>query len=42
MRLPGIEPGAQAWEARMLPLHYKRSPARTATPFINYLYTTVK
>ncbi len=22
MRLPGVEPGAQAWEACMLPLHY--------------------
>ena len=22
MRQPGIEPGAQAWEACMLPLHY--------------------
>ena len=21
MRLPGVEPGAQAWEACMLPLH---------------------
>ena len=25
MRLPGVEPGAQAWEACMLPLHYRRS-----------------
>ena len=24
-RLPGVEPGAQAWEACMLPLHYRRS-----------------
>ncbi len=24
MRRPGIEPGAQAWEAYMLPLHYLR------------------
>jgi hypothetical protein len=24
MRPPGVEPGAQAWEARMLPLHYGR------------------
>ena len=24
MRPPGIEPGAQAWEACMLPLHYVR------------------
>ena len=23
--LPGVEPGAQAWEACMLPLHYRRS-----------------
>jgi hypothetical protein len=26
MRTPGIEPGAQAWEACMLPLHYERVP----------------
>ena len=25
MRQPGIEPGAHAWEAYMLPLHYWRS-----------------
>ena len=25
MRLPGVEPGAQAWEACVLPLHYRRS-----------------
>ena len=25
MHQPGIEPGAQAWEACMLPLHYERS-----------------
>ena len=25
MRQPGVEPGAQAWEACMLPLHYWRS-----------------
>ena len=24
VRLPGVEPGAQAWEACMLPLHYRR------------------
>ena len=24
MRQPGIEPGASAWEALMLPLHHKR------------------
>ena len=28
MRLPGVEPGAQAWEACMLPLHYRRSCSR--------------
>ena len=27
MRPPGIEPGAQAWEACMLPLHYRRGAA---------------
>ena len=25
MRLPGVKPGAQAWEACMLPLRYRRS-----------------
>ena len=25
MRLSGVEPGAQAWEACMLPLHYRRT-----------------
>ena len=24
MRLPGVEPGSQAWEACMMPLHYMR------------------
>ena len=24
MRMPGVEPGSQAWEARMMPLHYMR------------------
>ena len=24
MRPPGVEPGSQAWEACMMPLHYKR------------------
>ena len=24
MRMPGIEPGSQAWEACMMPLHYMR------------------
>ena len=24
MRLPGVEPGSQAWEACMIPLHYMR------------------
>ena len=24
MRTPGIEPGSQAWEACMIPLHYVR------------------
>ena len=31
MRTPGIEPGAQAWEACMLPLHYER--LRTVAAF---------
>ena len=25
MRMPGVEPGSQAWEACMMPLHYVRS-----------------
>jgi hypothetical protein len=25
MRTPGVEPGSQAWEACMMPLHYVRS-----------------
>ena len=25
MRMPGVEPGSQAWEACMIPLHYMRS-----------------
>ena len=25
MRTPGLEPGSQAWEACMMPLHYVRS-----------------
>jgi hypothetical protein len=24
MRMPGVGPGSQAWEACMMPLHYKR------------------
>ena len=24
MRMPGVEPGSQAWEACMIPLHYMR------------------
>ena len=24
MRTPGVEPGSQAWEACMMPLHYVR------------------
>ena len=25
MRMPGVEPGSQAWEACMIPLHYMRA-----------------
>ena len=28
LRLPGVEPGAQAWEDCMLPLHYRHSCSR--------------
>ena len=24
VRMPGVEPGSQAWEASMMPLHYMR------------------
>ena len=24
MRMPGVEPGSQAWEACLIPLHYMR------------------
>jgi hypothetical protein len=27
LRTPGVEPGSQAWEACMMPLHYVRSCA---------------
>jgi hypothetical protein len=27
MRMPGVEPGSQAWEACMMPLHYMRLPS---------------
>ncbi len=30
VRTPGVEPGSQAWEACMIPLHYMRSCNRTA------------
>ena len=30
LRTPGIEPGAQAWEACMLPLHYERRRKKDA------------
>ena len=34
MRMPGVEPGSQAWEACMMPLHYMRSAhaARVLNP----------
>ena len=35
MRLPGVEPRAQAREACMLPLHYRRSQARFVSPRLN-------
>ena len=30
MRMPGVEPGSQAWEACMMPLHYMRWQLLTA------------
>ena len=39
MRTPGIEPGAQAWEACMLPLHYERRGNRNQNLIsINFLF----
>ena len=29
MRTPGVEPGSQAWEACMMPLHYVRPCGRS-------------
>ena len=37
VRTPGIEPGAQAWEACMLPLHYERSRVTSGFVIINEL-----
>jgi hypothetical protein len=28
MRMPGVEPGSQAWEACMMPLHYMRHASK--------------
>ena len=30
MRTPGVEPGSQAWEACMMPLHYVRHECHDA------------
>ena len=30
LRMPGVEPGSQAWEACMMPLHYMRSSGITS------------
>ena len=35
MRMPGVEPGSQAWEACMIPLHYMRSAFHCAKMFTN-------
>ena len=32
MRMPGVEPGSQAWEACMIPLHYMRQYQHAPTP----------
>ena len=31
MRMPGVEPGSQAWEACMMPLHYMRHAITNAS-----------
>ena len=37
MRMPGVEPGSQAWEACMIPLHYMRivtpNVSKNITPY---------
>ena len=32
LRMPGVEPGSQAWEACMIPLHYMRSAYTCGLP----------
>ena len=34
--MPGVEPGSQAWEACMIPLHYMRLSMRNATASKNF------
>ena len=37
MRMPGVEPGSQAWEACMMPLHYMRLRF-TSAALLQHLY----
>ena len=41
MRMPGVEPGSQAWEACMIPLHYMRSCHRIMIHGQNASWTTI-
>ena len=38
MRTPGVEPGPQAWEACMMPLHYVRQCQCSSTQLCIYIY----
>ena len=38
MRMPGVEPGSQAWEACMMPLHYMRSASKSPAFRATILY----
>ena len=39
MRTPGVEPGSQAWEACMIPLHYVRWQGSLRMSFLTLLDT---
>ena len=37
VRMPGVEPGSQAWEACMMPLHYMRHTSEVTMNCIRYI-----
>ena len=37
VRMPGVEPGSQAWEACMMPLHYMRHTSEFTMNCIRYM-----